>query len=234
MSEKLWEPSPERVQNTNLTRFREFVNAKYDLSLQGYSDLYDWSISEAPSFWEAIWEFGGIKASHPYDHVVDNFEDMLKARWFNGAKFNFAENLLRYRDDSTAIVFKGEGQATVRVTYQELYAQVARLSKALRHLGVTEGDRVAGFMPNMVETVVAMLATTSIGAVWSSCSPDFGVKGVIDRFGQIRPKVLFTANGYFYNGKSHDSLEKVAGIIKAIPEIERIIVVPYTLSLIHI
>src|SRR5680860_521389 len=111
-----------------------------------------------------------------------------------------------------AIVFKGEGQATVRVTYQELYAQVARLAKALRHMGVTEGDRVAGFMPNMVETVVAMLATTSIGAVWSSCSPDFGVKGVIDRFGQIQPKVLFTANGYFYNGKSHDSLEKVAEI----------------------
>src|SRR5680860_873407 len=127
-----------------------------------------------------------------------------------------------------AIVFKGEGQATVRITYQELYAQVARLSKGLRHIGVTEGDRVAGFMPNMVETVVAMLATTSIGAVWSSCSPDFGVKGVIDRFGQIQPKVLFTANGYFYNGKSHDSLEKVAGIIQEIPEIERIIVVPYT------
>lgn len=230
MSEKLWEPSPERILNTNLTRFQKFVNAKHRLSLQDYSDLYDWSISQAPSFWEAMWEFGGIKASRPYNRVVDNFEDMLKARWFNGAKLNFAENLLRYRDDSTAIIFKGEGQATVRVTYQELYAQVAQLAKALRQIGVTEGDIVAGFMPNMVETVVAMLATTSIGAVWSSCSPDFGVKGVIDRFGQIQPKVLFTANGYFYNGKAHDSLERVAGIIKDIPAIERIIVVPYTES----
>lgn len=228
MREKLWEPSPERVQNSNLTRFRELVNAKYGQSLHDYSALYDWSISEAPSFWESMWEFGGIKASREYDHVVDNFEDMLKARWFMGARLNFSENLLRYRDDSTAIVFKGEGQSTVRVTYQELYTQVARLAKALRQMGVIEGDRVAGFMPNMIETIVAMLATTSIGAVWSSCSPDFGVKGVTDRFGQIQPKVLFTANGYFYNGKSHDSLEQVAGIINDIPGIERIIVVPYT------
>ena len=153
---------------------------------------------------------------------------MLKSRWFVGAELNFAENLLRFRDDQTALIFKGETTAPIYLSYAELYDQVARLAKTLRLMGVTVGDRVVGFMPNLIETVVAMLATTSIGAIWSSCSPDFGIKGVLDRFGQIQPKVLFVADGYFYNGKSHDSLEKVADIIQKIPMIERVVVVPYT------
>jgi acetoacetyl-CoA synthetase len=141
---------------------------------------------------------------------------------------NFAENLLRYRDDRIALSFKGEGQPTVSLTYSELYDLVARLARSLREMGIQPGDRVAGFLPNMMETVVAMLATASLGAVWSSCSPDFGIKGVLDRFGQIEPRVLFTANGYSYNGKQFDSLERISAILKELPSIEKVIVVPYT------
>lgn len=212
-----------------MTRFMEFVNKKHGRNFTTYNELYQWSIENAPAFWEAMWEFGGIIASRPYDRVVENFEDMLGSRWFVGAELNFAENLLRYRDEHTALIFKGEAmEEPVRLTCAGLYDQVARLAKSLREMGVTVGDRVAGFMPNMIETVVAMLATTSIGAIWSSCSPDFGVKGVYDRFGQIQPRLLFCANGYSYNGKTYDSLERVAGIVKEIPSIERVVVVPYT------
>ncbi|MGB9803389.1 acetoacetate--CoA ligase [Desulfofundulus sp.] len=229
MRKLLWEPSEERKKQANMTRFMEFVNKKHGHNFTTYHELYQWSVENAPAFWEAMWEFGGIIAARPYDQVVVNFEDMLGSRWFVGAELNFAENLLRYRDDHTALIFKGEAmEEPVRLTYAGLYDQVARLARSLREMGVTVGDRVAGFMPNMIETVVAMLATTSIGAIWSSCSPDFGVKGVYDRFGQIQPKVLFTANGYSYNGKKHDSLARVAGIVEEIPSIERVVVVPYT------
>lgn len=228
MKEVLWQPSAERVDEANMTRFREFANKKYGRNIKTYDELYDWSIKEAPGFWESMWEFGEIKASKKYDQVVADFADMLNSRWFVGAELNFAENLLRFRDNQTALIFKGETNAPVRLSYAGLYDQIARLAKSLRTMGVTIGDRVAGFMPNMTETIIAMLATTSIGAIWSSCSPDFGIKGVLDRFGQIQPKVLFTANGYYYNGKSHDSLERVAGIIQEIPSLERVVVVPYT------
>ncbi len=229
MGKLLWEPSEARKKQANLTRFMDFVNKKSGQKLTDYNELYNWSIENSPAFWEAMWEFGGIKASRPYDQVVDSFEDLLGSKWFVGSRLNFAENLLRFQDDRTALIFKGEAMAEpVSITYRQLHDQVARLAKSLRELGVTAGDRVAGFMPNMIETVVAMLATTSIGAIWSSCSPDFGIKGVFDRFGQIQPKVLFTANGYSYNGKTHDSLERVAAILKEIPSIERVVVVPYT------
>ncbi|MBW1645512.1 MAG: acetoacetate--CoA ligase, partial [Deltaproteobacteria bacterium] len=148
--------------------------------------------------------------------------------WFVGARLNFAENLLRYRDQRVALVFKGEQQEPVRLTYAELYRQVARLAKSLRQLGVVAGDRVSGFVPNMIETVIAMLATTSIGAIWSSCSPDFGIKGVLDRFGQIEPKVVFTANGYSYNGKNFDSLQRISDILNSLPSVEKVVVIPYT------
>lgn len=228
MKETLWEPSLDRRTKANMTRFMELVNGRYGTDFASYDQLYDWSIENAPQFWATMWEFGGTKASQPYDQVVVNFDKMLEARWFVGAKLNFAENLLRFRDDRTALVFKGESLAPVSLTYGQLYDKVARLAKALRATGVRVGDRVAGFMPNMTETAIAMLATTSIGAIWSSCSPDFGIKGVFDRFGQIQPKVLFTANGYIYNGKAFDSLGKVAGILQEIPVIKRVVVVPYT------
>jgi acetoacetyl-CoA synthetase len=228
MAKLLWEPSEERKKSTNITKFIDYVNREYGQKFSSYDELYDWSISKIPDFWAAVWDFADIKASKGYDAVVDNLGKMPGAKWFIGARLNFAENLLRYRDDQVALIFKGEGQESVKMTYAQLYDQVARLAKSLRAQGVMVGDRVAGFMPNMIETVVAMLAATSIGATWSSCSPDFGIKGVLDRFGQIKPKVLFTANGYFYNGKAFDSSERVAGILKDLPSIQKVVVVSYT------
>ncbi|GAW92035.1 acetoacetate--CoA ligase [Calderihabitans maritimus] len=225
---KLWEPSEERKRNANMTRFIQFINKKYGQNFNSYDQLYEWSINNIPDFWAAMWEFGQIKASRPYDRVATNLDDMLECKWFEGARLNFAENLLRYRDEHTAIIFKGEKSDTVRITYRELYDTVARLAASLREAGVETGDRVAGFMPNIPETVMAMLAATSIGAIWTSCSPDFGFNGVMDRFGQIQPKVLFTADGYFYNGKRHDSLERAARVKGEINSIEKVVVIPYT------
>ncbi|MCK4378257.1 MAG: AMP-binding protein, partial [Deltaproteobacteria bacterium] len=202
MKKALWKPSAERIANANLTRFMKYLNDLQGQSFANYDELYQWSITERANFWESVWDFGGIIASKPYDKVLVDGDKMPGSKWFTGARLNFAENLLRYRDEQTAMVFKGEQQEAVRITYAELYDRVARLAKSLRNMGVTVGDRVSGFVPNMMETVIAMLATTSIGAIWSSCSPDFGIKGVLDRFGQIEPKVVFTANGYGYNGKT--------------------------------
>ncbi len=228
MAQLLWEPSEERKRDANLTKFTDFVNSRYGQGFSSYDELYYWSISNIADFWAAMWDFADIKASKRYESVVDDPHNMPGAQWFPGARLNFAENLLRYRDNHVALIFKGEDQEPIKVTYGNLYDQVARLSKSLREQGVVVGDRVAGFMPNMIETVVAMLATTSVGAVWSSCSPDFGIKGVLDRFGQIQPKILFTANGYTYNGRAFDSLERVAGILSDLPSIQKIVVVPYT------
>ncbi len=228
MKKPLWEPSAERKKQANLTRFIQWVNRKFDKDFEDYPELYEWSITEIPDFWAAFWEFAGVKASRGYDRVVDDLGKMPGAKWFEGARLNFAENLLRYRDDRVALIFKGEVQEPRRITYAELYAQVAALALSLRLEGIQPGDRVVGFMPNMMETIIAMLAAASLGAVWSSCSPDFGIKGVLDRFGQIEPKVLFTANGYSYNGKSFDSLARVADIISQLPSIQKVVVVPYT------
>ena len=227
MSKLCWQPSQERVEQSNMFQFMQQVNQTYGKDFQTYDELYQWSIDEIPEFWKTIWQDMDIIHSVPYEQVVDDVEKMPGAKWFQGAKLNFAENLLRYRDDKIALSFQGEDQETKSITYAQLYAKVAGLAKALRDSGVTAGDRVAGFVPNMMETVVAMLATTSIGAVWSSCSPDFGIKGVLDRFSQIKPKVLFTANGYLYNGKSHSSLDKIQEILKELPSIEKVVVIPY-------
>jgi acetoacetyl-CoA synthetase len=228
MKMPLWTPSEDRIKQANVTRFMEYVNKKYGKELISYHELYQWSIDNIPDFWATMWEFGEINYSQNYKAVVDDLNKMPGAQWFMGAKLNFAENLLRYRDDHIALIFKGEVHDPVKITYAELYDRVARLAKSLRETGVTVGDRVAGFMPNMMETVIAMLAATSIGATWSSCSPDFGIKGVLDRFGQIEPKVLFTANGYLYNGKPFDSLGRIADILKELPRIQKVVVVPYT------
>jgi len=227
MKRPIWVPSGERIRDANLTRFMEFVNNRRGTEFKSYEELYHWSVADIPAFWADMWEFGGIITSRSYDHVVDDLTKMPGARWFPGARLNFAENLLRFRDDRTAIVFKGEGRETVRITYAELFARVARLAKALREAGVGADDRVAGFMPNIPETVIAMLAAVSLGSVWSSCSPDFGLRGVLDRFSQIQPKILFTADGYLYNGRRFDSLDRVRGLLKEIPSIERVVVVPY-------
>ena len=226
--EPLWRPSEEQIKNANITRFIDFVNNRHSTNIRGFSQLYDWSIANREDFWAAVWDFGSVKASKPYEKVLEDSPTMIGAKWFIGARLNYAENLLRFRDEQVALVFKGEGLDVVRMTYQELYDEVARLADSLRRAGVVKGDRVAGYVPNMMQTIVAMLASTSIGAIWSSCSPDFGIKGVLDRFGQIEPKILFTADGYYYGGKSHDSLERIGGIIKELPSIQKVVVIPYT------
>lgn len=228
MAKLLWKPSEERIQNTNMYRFMNFVNSKFDQNFSEYDLLYRWSITHIPDFWAATWEFVKIKSTKPYDQVIDDVTKMPGAKWFSGSRLNFAENLLRYRDQQTALVFRGEDQVTRKMSYEMLYDETARLARSLRLAGVQAGDRVAGFMPNMPETIIAMLAAASIGAAWSSCSPDFGIKGVLDRFGQIKPKVLFTADGYFFKGNRFDSLEKISNIIKEIPSVEKVVVVPYT------
>jgi len=223
----LWEPSAEQKQAAAITGFIALLNERYATNLSSFRELHAWSITHLNEFWALVWEFCEIKAAKPYNAVLNRDGPMMETRWFPGARLNFAENLLRRRDDHPALIFKGEGQATRRLTYAELYRQVARLAKSLRAMGIKPGDRVAGFMPNIPEAVIALLASASIGAIWSSCSPDFGTKGVLDRFGQIEPKVLFTADGYFYNGKTFDSLERVAGLTREMPSIRKVVVIPY-------
>jgi acetoacetyl-CoA synthetase len=208
-------------------RFMTLINQRYGTSFEDYNGLYQWSIDHIPEFWKEMWEVAAIRASVPYTTVVDDATKMPGARWFDGARLNFAENLLRFRDDRPALVFRGEDRVRRTLTYGQLYDEVARVAKALKGAGVKAGDRVAGFVPNMPESIIAMLAATSLGAAWSSCSPDFGIKGVLDRFGQIQPKVLFTADGYFFKGKPQDSLARIADILSQIPSVERLVVVPY-------
>jgi acetoacetyl-CoA synthetase len=228
MGKLLWKPSEERKKNANITRFMELVNRRYGRNLRTYDELYDWSVSNIADFWACVWDFAGIKASKKYDVVVDDLRKFPGAKWFVGARLNFAENLLRYRDDHTAFIFKGETQKSARMSYAELYDSVARMAKSLRQIGVVPGDRVAAYMPNMMETAIAMLAATSIGATWASCATDIGPGAVLDRFGQIEPKVLITANGYFYKAKPFDSLSNAAEIVKGMPSLEKVIVVSYT------
>jgi len=228
MGKLLWEPSAERKKNANITKFVDLVNKRYQEKFHSYEELYGWSIDHIPDFWACMWDFAEIKASKDYEIVVDDVSKMPGAKWFIGAKLNFAENLLRYRGDHTAFIFRGETQESARMSYTELYDAVARLATSLREIGVSPGDRVAAYMPNMIETAVAMLAATSIGATWASCATDIGPEAALDRFGQIEPKVLFTANGYFYKGKTFNSLSNVARIARGIPTIEKVIVTSYT------
>ena len=228
MAKMLWKPSEKRIENSHMYRFMNHVNRKHKKDFKEYAPLYEWSIENIPDFWAAMWEFAEIKASKPYDKVVDDPHKLPGAKWFPGARLNFAENLLRFRDEHTALIFVGEDKEVRKVTYAQLYDEVARLEKPLRDMGIEAGDRVVGFMPNMPETIYAMLACTSLGATWSSCSPDFGIKGVLDRFGQIKPRVLFTANGYWFKGKGLDSLDRISHILKELPSIEKVVVVPYT------
>ena len=228
MAKLLWKPTVEKITRSNMYRFMKTVNQKYGQNFNEYAPLHRWSIENIPQFWTTLWEFADIIASKSYDEVIDDVTKMPGARWFESARLNFAENLLRFRDDRVALIFKGEGQPATRLTYAQLYDEVARLARSLKDLGIQPGDRVVGFMPNMPESIIAMLAATSLGATWSSCSPDFGIKGVLDRFGQIKPRVLFTANGYFFKGKKLDSLERISNILKELPSIEKVVVVPYT------
>ncbi len=227
MPRPIWEPSKERSNGANLNRFIRFVQT-IDAQVTDYPALYEFSIRYPHKFWPAVWEFCGIRASGDFSEVLIDADKMPGAKWFPGVRLNFAQNLLRHKDDRTAIIFRNEWGHARELSYNELHTEVAKLAHALRGAGVVAGDRIAGFMPNIPETVIAMLAATAIGAVWSSCSPDFGIQGVIDRFGQIAPKVLFTADAYGYGGKRFDCLEKMRSILEKIPSVEKLIVVPYS------
>ncbi len=227
MKKPLWVPSEEIIKKANMTRFIEYVNQKHSKKFKSYSDLYQWSIDNIPEFWATMWEFAEINASQGYEKVVDDLGKFPGTRWFIGARLNFAENLLRYRDDHIAFIFKGETQKTTKMTYAELYDSVARLARSLRQIGIAPGDRVAAYMPNMMETAIAMLAATSIGAIWSSCATDIGPGAVLDRFGQIEPKVLFTVDGYFYKGKAFSTLSNAAEVVKGMPSVKKVIVASY-------
>jgi acetoacetyl-CoA synthetase len=226
MDTPLWQPSPERVAKANLTAFMAHLERDWGVKLSTYAELHDWSVREMEKFWASVWDFTGVTGTRG-ERVLADPDRMPGARFFPDARLNLAENLLRRSGPETAIAFWGEDKVKRRLSFDELRALVSRLQQVLRDAGVGEGDRVAGFMPNMPETVAAMLATASLGAVWSSCSPDFGVQGVLDRFGQIEPKVLFCPDGYFYNGRAHDSLARVAEFSKELPSLTRIIVCPY-------
>ncbi len=222
----LWTPSPDRVQQSNLKRFEKRLNTIYDEQFADYGALHQWSTTHPEEFWRSVWEFADVRHCEPATTVLSNGDQFIGAKWFEGARLNFAENLLRRRDDKPAIIGRLENGQRNELSWGELYDAVARTAAALRASGVSEGDRVAGLLPNIPETVIAMLATTSIGAVWSSCSPDFGTNSVMDRFGQISPKVLFTCDGYFYNGKTIDCRSKVAALANALKSAVSVVAVP--------
>jgi acetoacetyl-CoA synthetase len=226
MTEPIWSPGEERVRQANIGRFMEVARDDLDPGIRSFEDLYDYSLKQPEAFWRFIWEFCGI-IGDPGGLVLESGHLMPGTRWFPKARLNFAENLLHHRGNGEAILFRSETGETRRLCRDELYAAVARLAAALKSEGIEPGDRVAAYLPNLPETVVAMLAAASLGATWSSCSPDFGINGVVDRLGQIQPKVLFCAPAYTYNGKTHDCLENVRGILEAIPSIQRVVAVPY-------
>jgi acetoacetyl-CoA synthetase len=224
---ELWRPSPERVADANLTRFIRCLNARRGLRLRDYGELHAWSLSSMELFWPELARFADVRATWGPGPVIENPHQMPGARFFADTQLNFAENLLRYDDEQPALVFCNERGARRSLSYRELRAETARVAAGLRAVGVMPGDRIAGYLPNVPEAAIAMLATASCGAIWSSCSPDFGVHGVLDRFGQIAPKVLFTADGYYYAGKQLDSLQPMAEVLAKLDAVERVVVIPY-------
>ncbi|MBS0557677.1 MAG: acetoacetate--CoA ligase [Proteobacteria bacterium] len=225
----IWEPGAERIERANLNRFIRFVREQTgNEDIRRYAPLYDFSVRQPARFWKLVWEFCGIRASGDLDPVLVDGDKMPGARWFPNVRLNFAQNLLRFKDDRVALIARNEWGHQREYTYAQLHEEVGKVAHALKGAGVGMGDRVAGFMPNIPETVIAMLAAASLGATWSSCSPDFGINGVVDRFGQIEPKVLFTADAYPYGGKRFDCLGKIREVLGKIPSIERVVVIPYS------
>jgi acetoacetyl-CoA synthetase len=223
----IWQPSRQRVEAANLTAFIRAVEDEWRVPIGDYPALYRWSIEEPEQFWTSLWSFVGVSCKERGDCVLRNGDRMPGARWFPDARLNFAENLLRRRDDAPALIFRGEDRVARSLSFAELYSAVSRLRQQLRAWGVQAGDRIVGYLPNTPEAVVAMLSTTSLGAVWSSCSPDFGVQGAVDRFGQIEPVVLFAADGYRYGGRWLDSTERVEAIREQIPSLRKVVIAPY-------
>jgi len=225
--EKLWEPSERAIEEAQLTQFARQVVRKRRLELNSYPEFYRWSVDRPEEFWSDLWDYGGVIASRKGSVVLVDGDKMPGARWFPEARLNFAENLMRRGDRGDAFVFWDESGAKRRVSYAELYSDVSRAAQALAALGLRAGDRVAAFIPNIPEAGMLALAALSQGMVWASCSPDFGVDGVLERFGQIEPKVLFCADGYRYNGEAHGSLERVREIAEKLPTVRKVVVVPH-------
>ncbi len=221
----LWVPSPARVQQSQLTSFVEALRARTGEALADYEALHRYSVEHPEVFWDAVWGFAGLVTREPYDQVRGPAR-MPGTEWFRGARLNFAENLLRRNDDGTALVATDESERDVEITYAELREQVGRFQQFLRARGVGVGDRVVGYLPHRPEAVIAMLAATGLGAVWSSCSPDFGLQGVLDRFGQIEPKVLVTIDGYRYGGKAFGRLDQLTAIESALTSLSAVVQVP--------
>lgn len=227
MTEICWQPSDAQIANSEMTQFMHAVNNTFTLNLEDYTELYQWSIDHADTFWSFLADYCQVNFVSKPTSIVENPDAMPGATWFPGATLNFAEHLLRYRDERSAIIFHNEAGHQRQLSYEQLFAQVAKLSHYLRELGIVAGDRVAGFVANTPETVVAMLAATSLGAVWTSTSPDFGINGVIDRFGQTQPKVLFAVDGHYYGNKTFDDTDKLQQICEQLPDLEKLVVIPY-------
>ncbi len=227
MSDILWQPDTQRIAGSRMDAFRRDINQRHSLKLDGYPALHQWSIDQRPAFWQAIVDFFDIRFHTQPDAVLREGAEMPSAEWFPGATLNFAEHLLRRRDDAVAVIAVAENGQREQLTWAELAEQVAGFQASLRAAGVGRGDRVAACMPNTWQTLVAMLATTSLGAIWSCSSPDFGTHGVIDRFGQIEPKVLLTCAGYQYAGKTLDQTAKLNEILAQLPSLQQLIIVPY-------
>jgi acetoacetyl-CoA synthetase len=225
----LWRPSLRDIEEANLTRFMEKVRQDYFVPIPDYDALYAFSINRPEDFWQSVWSFCQV-IGDPGSCVLKDGDQIEKAKFFPGARLNFAENLLRRRDEAIAITFYGEDKVRKTLTFEDLYTQTAKLADIFKRWGIQPGDRVAGYLPNLPETIIAHLAAASIGAIWSSCSPDFGVSGVVDRFGQIAPKVLIIADGYFYGGKTFDCLERLPALRQNLASIEKVIIVPYVNS----
>ncbi|HEY4374884.1 MAG TPA: acetoacetate--CoA ligase [Burkholderiales bacterium] len=235
----LWEPSQVQLEKANLTHFARAAIKRWKLKLNTYPDFYQWSVDQPEQFWQSVWEELGVigqpveakkgsKAPVGFKAgILTEGEKMPGAKWFPGMRLNFAQNILKKHDSSEAMLFWGEDKVKRKVTWAELNNQVSRCAQGLKAAGVRQGDRVAAYMPNMPETVIAMIATASIGAVWTSCSPDFGVQGVLDRFGQVEPKVLLAPDGYYMNGKAIDLLDKVSDIVSKLPSVREAVIVPY-------
>ncbi|WP_435188287.1 acetoacetate--CoA ligase [Pseudothioglobus sp. nBUS_23] len=225
MSSPIWKPNESQILNANVTKFISFVNQERGLKLSNYWDLHQFSIDHSDNFWRMCADYCGAVGDFSGPERVG--ESMVDTQWFPEAKLNFAETMLSRRDEKDAIVFRGENKIELRLSFSDLYLQVAKVQSHMRSCGVGPGDRVAAFLPNHPAAIIGMLATTSIGAIWSSCSPDFGKQGVLDRFGQIEPKMIFVVDGYYYNGKAHDTIERVKSFLDELPSVEKVVMIEY-------
>jgi acetoacetyl-CoA synthetase len=226
MDTPIWEPSAEKIAQSQMTAFMAQVNSNSDQPLANYAELHTWSINQPEAFWLELVKFAQVEFSAPWQHVLSDADCMPGARWFEGGKLNFARHLLRHDSAQTAIIFHNENGERTELSYSQLNSTVRRLAHSLKSLGVQVGDRVAGFLPNRPETIIAMLATSSLGAIWSSCSPDFGYHGIFDRLQQITPKVLFGCDGHFYNGKAHSAIATLAALQQNLTSLEHLVIVP--------